>query len=70
MSEPMKQPWKNFWPSKGLPTIDPVAIGFTFPGAAGGGRGASPHEMNSADGTKVMRLDNLESFITSLKDEK
>jgi hypothetical protein len=58
------QPWKGRWPQNisSASTFDPN----TFPCATGPGKGAQPNEANSADGTKVMRIDTVERFVAQL----
>jgi len=54
----MSQPWKAFWPPApaGLfinPNLNVVCAA----------KGALPHDTKFADGTKVMRLDDMKSFL-------
>lgn len=59
------QPWKGKWPQNISSTTfsDPMA----FPFATGPGKGAQPNEANCADGTKVMRIDNIDKFVEQIK---
>jgi hypothetical protein len=62
------QPWKGKWPQN-ISTITPVDP-TAFPFATGPGKGAQPNEAHSADGTKVMRIDEVDKFVKQLKDNK
>jgi hypothetical protein len=65
MPEKMNQPWKAFWP--------PLATTCTASASANVvccGKGAQPHETSFADGTNVMRLDNIEDFIAEIDAKK
>jgi len=65
MESDKTQPWKGKWPNNISPEtkLDPAS----FPCATGPGKGAQPNEANSADGTKVMRLDNIPQFLELLR---
>jgi len=61
MSETQNQPWKLCWPPTAMACTAPVTAN-----AVCAGKGAQPHETSFADGTNVMRLDNIDDFMIEL----
>lgn len=61
----MDQPWKKFWP------MAPAEI-FVNPNlnVVCASKGALPHDAKFADGTSVMRLDDMDSFLVEAADNK
>jgi len=63
----MSQPWKAFWPVAPENTFINPNLSVVV-----GAKGALPHNDKFADGTRVMRLDNMKSFaaeVTNVKDK-
>lgn len=58
----MDQPWKSFWPPA------PVNV-FVNPNlnVVCASKGALPHDTKFADGTRVMRLDDVNSFLAEVE---
>lgn len=61
----MSQPWKPFWPPA------PAGI-FVNPNlnVVCSSKGALPHDTKFADGTNVMRLDDMKSFLVEVAEKK
>lgn len=62
------RPWQAGWPHNvdHVASQDPSA----FARMAGGGQGAQPNKPFAVDGTKVMRIDRLENFLSALEKKK
>jgi hypothetical protein len=61
----MSQPWKAFWPPATADTfISPNLNVVTT------SKGALPHDTKFADGTKVMRLDDMKNFLDEVAESK
>lgn len=60
----MSQPWKPFWPPA------PAGI-FVNPNlnVVCSSKGALPHDTKFADGTNVMRLDDMKSFLVEVAEK-
>ncbi|KAL8637914.1 MAG: hypothetical protein Q9226_009061, partial [Calogaya cf. arnoldii] len=61
----MSQPWNAFWPP--APANLFVNANLNVVCAS---KGALPHDTKFADGTKVMRLDEMKTFLAEVTEKK
>ena len=61
----MSQPWKTFWP----PAANDVFVNPNL-NVVVASKGALPHDSKFADGTQVMRLDDVNSFVMEVAEKK
>lgn len=61
----MSQPWKAFWP----PAPENIFMNLNLKPAVKS-KGALPHDDKFADGSRVMRLDNMQSFVAEVTEVK
>ena len=60
--------WQNKWPQN--VDHDASKDSSAFSRMAGSGQGAQPNKHSAIDGTKVLRIDRIENFLSAIKKEK